>query len=78
VWQHRNGVQSKFAHRYGVTALVYFEDFRSIENAIAREKQIKAGSRKKKIALIEGANPEWSDLSAGWYDDDVAPGAGVK
>jgi len=71
IWQHRNGIQSEFAHRYDVSLLVYFEEFRSIENAIAREKQLKAGSRRKKLALIESKNPEWRDLAAGWYGGDT-------
>jgi putative endonuclease len=40
-----------------------------VQDAIAREKQLKAGSRQKKIDLIVGFNPSWSDLSDGWYDD---------
>ena len=67
VWQHKNGVTDGFTKQYGVNTLVYFEDFRDITNAIAREKQLKAGSRAKKIALIEKENPEWLDLSAGWF-----------
>ena len=67
VWQHRQKVADGFTARYGVTRLVYFEDFRDVSNAIAREKQIKAGSRAKKLALIERDNPEWRDLSDGWY-----------
>ena len=64
--QHRSGkYKTSFSHRYSVTILVYFEEFRSIVDAIAREKQIKAGSRQKKIDLINGLNPEWKDLSAG-------------
>jgi putative endonuclease len=47
---------------------VYSESFRDITNAIAREKQIKAGSRAKKLELIERENPEWKDLSAGWFE----------
>jgi putative endonuclease len=68
VWQHRNGEADSFTKSYGVNRLVYFEPFRDITNAIAREKQIKAGSRKKKIALIEQENVEWRDLSEGWFD----------
>ena len=64
--QHREGAVGSFTSQYGVTRLVYFEQFRYVDNAIAREKQIKAGSRKKKIDLIEGMNPEWLDLAAGW------------
>jgi putative endonuclease len=51
-----------FTKHYNVDKLVYFEWFEDAPNAIAREKQIKGGSRSKKIALIEGFNPEWRDL----------------
>jgi len=54
--------KDSFTSRYNVTKLVYYELFESIEDAIAREKQIKAVSRKKKIELIEKRNPEWKDL----------------
>ena len=64
LYEHKNGIyNSSFTKRYNVKKLVYFEIFTSIEEAIAREKQIKAGSRKKKIELIEGINNEWKDLS---------------
>ena len=53
-----------FTSKYNASKLVYYEQFHSIEEAIAREKQIKAGSRKKKIELIESMNPEWNDLFA--------------
>jgi len=52
-----------FSARYNICKLVYYENFETISEAIIREKQIKAGSRKKKIELIEGMNPGWSDLS---------------
>ncbi len=68
MWQHQNKVTAGFTARYGVDRLVYFEDFRDVTNAIAREKQIKAGSRAKKIALIERENPDWLDLAATWFD----------
>ena len=68
VWQHRNGEADSFTKRYAVNCLVYFESFRDITNAIAREKQIKGGSRRKKISLIEKENVEWRDLSEGWLD----------
>ncbi len=51
-----------FTAKYGCKNLVYYEVLESMENAIAREKQIKAGSRKKKLALIENMNPTWKDL----------------
>jgi putative endonuclease len=62
VWQHKNHVFEGFTKKYGVTTLVYFEWFESISAAIEREKQIKSGSRAKKLALIENQNPEWRDL----------------
>jgi len=67
VWQHQHKAAPGFTAKYGVGTLVYFEEFRDAADAIAREKQIKAGSRAKKIALIEKENPEWRDLSAGWF-----------
>jgi putative endonuclease len=51
-----------FTSRYGCTLLVYFELLSDMSAAIAREKQLKAGSRAKKLALIEKANPRWCDL----------------
>lgn len=62
--QHKAGkYKTSFTHRYNVNQLVYFEEFSSIVDAIAREKQIKAGSRQKKIDLINSMNPEWQDLT---------------
>ena len=55
-----------FTARYNADILVYYETTPSILSAIAREKQIKAGSRANKVALIEAMNPEWKDLSEGW------------
>ncbi len=64
LYEHRTGVyKCSFTSRYNVTQLVYFEGFLSIEEAIYREKQIKAGSRQKKLDLIDGFNPEWKDLT---------------
>jgi putative endonuclease len=62
VYQHRTKVFDGFTKRYNVTKLVYYEVFDDAVNAISREKQIKAGSRRKKIALVEGMNPGWEDL----------------
>jgi len=60
--QHKNGVVSGFAKRYDCKQLVYYEQYEDMLIAIEREKQMKAGSRKKKIALIESVNPKWLDL----------------
>ncbi len=65
VFQHRDKAVPGFTSRYNVDKLVFFEETSDVLAAIAREKQIKGGSRRKKIALIEGMNPEWRDL----YDD---------
>ena len=51
-----------FTKKYNVCKLVYYEGTDSVESAIAREKQIKGGSRKKKMDLINTLNPEWRDL----------------
>ena len=55
--------KESFTSRYNVTKLVYYEGFTGIEDAIRKEKQIKAGSRQKKLDLINSFNPEWKDLS---------------
>ena len=60
--QHREGKGSAFCRRYGLTRLVYAEEHDSIEDAIAREKAMKAWKRAWKIELIEGVNPAWDDL----------------
>ncbi|MCD1591367.1 GIY-YIG nuclease family protein [Qipengyuania citrea] len=60
--QHWEGKGSAFCRRYGLTRLVYAEEHDSIEDAIAREKAMKAWKRAWKIELIEGVNPGWDDL----------------
>jgi len=62
VWEHKSKLIEGFTKKYNVDKLVYFESFDSPEEAIKREKQLKAGSRKKKIDLINNKNPEWKDL----------------
>ncbi len=62
IYQHRHGIASGFAGRFGCKSLVWFELHETMESAIAREKQIKAGSRTAKVRLIMAANPEWADL----------------
>jgi putative endonuclease len=61
-YEHRKGVVPGFATQYGCKLLVWYEVHPEMVGAIAREKQIKAGSRKKKVALIEQLNPTWRDL----------------
>ena len=61
-WQHKEGVFEGFSKQYRCIHLVWYEMLDEMEAAIAREKQIKAGSRKAKLKLIESLNPEWNDL----------------
>jgi putative endonuclease len=65
VLEHRSGTGSEFTSKYKVDKLVYFECGDDVNTAIFREKQIKAGSRKKKIDLVNSMNSEWKDL----YDE---------
>lgn len=62
VYEHKNNTIEGFTKKYNVNKLVYYEIFKNSASAISREKQIKAGSRDKKIILIESMNPKWKDL----------------
>ncbi len=68
VYEHQEQLTDGFTKKYNVTMLVHYEVTTDIESAIAREKQLKGWRRSKKIDLIEASNPEWVDLSLGWYD----------
>jgi putative endonuclease len=68
LWEHKSKSASGFTTKYGVDRLVHFEQFRDVRAAIDREKQIKAGPRRRKLELIEYGNPNWTDLSRGWFD----------
>lgn len=65
VFEHKSGSADGFTKKYNVKKLVYYETAPGIEGAIAREKQIKSGSRMNKIKLIEASNPDWLDLYDG-------------
>jgi putative endonuclease len=67
VYEHKNKMVEGFTKKYNITKLVYFEETSDVQAAIDREKQIKGWLRAKKIALIESKNPEWMDLSEGWF-----------
>lgn len=67
IWEHKRGLGGSFATKYCVKWLVYFELIEDMEAAIFREKQLKSGSRMKKVQLIESVNPNWNDL----YDEIV-------
>jgi putative endonuclease len=62
IYEHKNKLVEGFTKKYNIIKLVYYEIFDDPESAINREKQIKAGSRQKKINLINSMNPQWEDL----------------
>jgi putative endonuclease len=67
VWEHRTKAVEGFTSRYNIDRLVWYESTSQVLEAIAREKQIKAWRREKKIELIEDQNPGWVDLARDWY-----------
>jgi len=69
VWEHKIGECDGFTKRYKIDRLVYYEAYKYVNNAIAREKQIKRWSKIKKVRLIVSMNPAWRDLSDGWYQE---------
>lgn len=68
ILQHKYKEHNGFSAKYNCNKLVYYEEFQWIQDAIEREKQLKAGSKQKKIDLIIRDNPSWSDLSEDWYN----------
>ena len=66
LFEHKNKMLPGFTATNNVNKLVYYEEAREIDAAIAREKQIKGWSRDKKNDLVRSMNPEWKDLSKGW------------
>ena len=69
VYEHKNKSTEGFTKKYNIIRLVYYEISNDVEAVIEREKQIKGWLRRKKIALIESVNPQWNDLSKGWFQD---------
>jgi putative endonuclease len=69
VYQHKQKLIEGFTKRYNITRFVYFESSNDVNAAITREKQIKGLLRSKKIELIKALNPQWTDLSEGWFDN---------
>ena len=66
IYSHKHKLNNGFTSRYNINKLVYYEETDDIAAAIAREKQLKGWTRKKKIALINTLNPKWLDLAEGW------------
>jgi putative endonuclease len=75
MWQHKTGAFEGFSKRYSLTRFVYYEDFRDVKVAIAREKELKGWLRRKKIDVIRKDNPLWRDLAEDWFDADVVKAA---
>jgi len=69
VYEHKTGKIKGFTQKYGVSMLVYFEEFQQVEEAIQRENNIKKWKRNWKLKLIEEQNPDWHDLSKNWYEN---------
>jgi len=68
MYQHKNGIGSKFTSKYSVDMLMYYEETDDIGEAIHREKQLKKWKRAWKMSLIEESNPSWKDLAEEWFD----------
>tara|TARA_R110001583_G_scaffold67308_3_gene192553 strand:- start:8058 stop:8369 length:312 start_codon:yes stop_codon:yes gene_type:complete len=68
VYEHKVGIEKGFTQKYGVNKLVYFEVFKSVNEAINREKNLKKWKRDWKIRLIEEENKKWLDLAQDWCD----------
>jgi len=69
VFEHKNNFVKGFTKKYNVKRLVYFEEYKDIRDALAREKRLKKWKRKWEIALIEEKNPEWDDLYEKWIPE---------
>ena len=67
IYEHKHKLVDGFTRKYNVNKLVYFEGTSDITAAIVREKEIKKWRREKKNHLVTSMNPEWKDLSAGWF-----------
>jgi len=67
VYEHKQKLVDGFTKKYNVHILAYYEVMNDVTSAIAREKQIKAWRRSKRVELIESVNPQWRDLSDGWF-----------
>jgi putative endonuclease len=76
--EHKGGQIEGFAAKYKCNRLVYYEGFDDVLRAIDREKQLKAWTRRKKIALIESKNPRWADLAEKWGAQMVLAGESIK
>lgn len=71
IMEHKKKIyKNSFSAKYNCDILVYFEEFEKVNDAFEREKQLKAGNRKRKETLINSINPGWHDLSLNWFDEN--------
>lgn len=71
IMEHKTKIfKNAFTARYNCDILIYFEEFECVNDAFIREKQLKAGNRKRKEALINEMNPGWNDLALNWFDEN--------
>jgi putative endonuclease len=73
VWQHKHGVYDGHTKKYKKNRLVYIEEYQWVNDAIARERQLKGWDQRKKKILVESTNPQWLDVSGGWYGEPERP-----
>ncbi|MDH5506492.1 MAG: GIY-YIG nuclease family protein [Anaerolineae bacterium] len=66
---HKQKTVEGFTAKYNITRLVYFEETKEVQAAVAREKQIKSWRRNKKVELVKSINPKWKDLSEAWHEE---------
>ena len=82
MYEHKMKLVDGFTRKYNIDMLVYHEVTDDVNGALAREKQIKDWRRSKRVALIESMNPDWRDLSDGWFSpsppDSSPPGGGSE
>ncbi|MBK6765296.1 MAG: GIY-YIG nuclease family protein [bacterium] len=74
VYEHKMKQIEGFTRKYNLTKLVFYEHYATATSAIAREKQLKGWSRKRKVELIEATNPSWADLAKDWYVERLPDG----
>jgi putative endonuclease len=70
IWQHQHRIADGHTKRYHKHRLVWFEAYPMVDDAIAREKQLKRWSAAKKATLIERGNPDWTDLAEVWFGEE--------
>ena len=78
VVEHIQGEMKGFASRYHLNRLVWFESYRDVNDAIAREKTIKGWLRSKKLDLINSMNPDWKDLAADWFQNATSRDSSLR